>query len=659
MTWLSAVPAIAIAVLVLLLPGALLAWGLRARGFALFALAPVMSVSLVAVAALAGPVLGYSWSIVPVAVLACFATAMAWAVRKVLARRWPEETATRRFDKRFYAAVGGVALGALIIGARLVFVFGSPDSISQTFDNIFHLNAIQYIYQTGQASSLTIGGMTGIPFYPAAWHAFAALVGQLSGASIPVAVNAANLAIGALVWPLGCVYFCQQVFGQKMHAALLTGVLSAGFGAFPILMVDFGVLYPNLLSIALLPGVLALGVQTLGLSTVPDFSRPVTGLALILALPGMSFAHPSTTMAFLVFLLPALCYCYIRAALRWRADWPASRSRFVLWTLLLLAGAAVFTVLWDVLRPPADAAFWPPIHSYRRAIFEILTSSPMARPPAVLLTVLLVVGLVVLARRRKTWWILGLFAVASILFILVSGFHPGDLRNFATGTWYNDSFRLAALLPAATLVPAAAGAIWLWERCRRCLWRPLRAKLIDAGTPAARRRTVGSAAGFSVIALTVIALLAQTGSMDYSAGRARINYQLRADSQLLTADERAILGDLDRIVPPDSIIAANPWNGSALAYALADRKTLQLHVLSPISADDAIIYSSLRDAVINPAVCPAVRNLNVRYVLDFGTEEVNDGSHPTPGLMNLEAAGVVTLVEQRGDAALYRLTACT
>ncbi|MDQ6739667.1 MAG: hypothetical protein M3021_04675, partial [Actinomycetota bacterium] len=203
-----------------------------------------MSVSLIVVAAAAGPVLGYSWSIVPVAVLAGLATAMAWAARKVLAPRWPDETGRRRFDRRFYSAVAGVALGALIIGARLLFVFGSPDSISQTFDNIFHLNAIQYIYQTGQASSLTIGGMTGIPFYPAAWHAFAALVGQLSGASIPVAVNAANLAIGALVWPLGCVYFCQQVFGQKMHAALLTGVLSAGFGAFPILMVDFGVLYP-------------------------------------------------------------------------------------------------------------------------------------------------------------------------------------------------------------------------------------------------------------------------------------------------------------------------------------------------------------------------------------------------------------------------------
>ncbi len=58
MTWLSAVPAITIAVLVLLLPGALLAWGLRARGFALFALAPVMSVSLIVVAAAAGPVLG-------------------------------------------------------------------------------------------------------------------------------------------------------------------------------------------------------------------------------------------------------------------------------------------------------------------------------------------------------------------------------------------------------------------------------------------------------------------------------------------------------------------------------------------------------------------------------------------------------------------------
>lgn len=211
MPWSDAVPTIFAALAVLVAPGLLLAWATGARGFSLSALAPVFSVSLIAVAAVACPYVGIPWSLLPVVVLAAAASAVAFLLRRRAPVGWQPQ---RSFDARFGFAMLGTLLAAVIIGARLIYAFGSPDSISQTYDNIFHLNAIQYILHTGQASSFTVGSMTGIPFYPAGWHAVVSLTAQLSGTGIPAAVNATNLVIGAFVWPVGCIYLCQQVLGQ-------------------------------------------------------------------------------------------------------------------------------------------------------------------------------------------------------------------------------------------------------------------------------------------------------------------------------------------------------------------------------------------------------------------------------------------------------------
>lgn len=87
------------------------------------------------------------------------------------------------------------------------------------------------------------------------------------------------------------------------------------------MMVDFGVLYPNLLSISLLPAVLAVGIQVLHLSAVPDIPPVLRYLAVIVALPGLALAHPSTLMAFLAFLAPAVVFVFVKSWRKWRRNW--------------------------------------------------------------------------------------------------------------------------------------------------------------------------------------------------------------------------------------------------------------------------------------------------------------------------------------------------
>lgn len=659
MQWLNAVPTIFAALAVLFVPGLLLAWAMRARGFSMLALAPVFSVSLVAVTAVLCPLIGVRWSLLPVLVLALVASAVALLLSRRTRSSWRPQ---RAFDARFAFAVLGTVLASLIIGARLVYAFGSPDSISQTYDNIFHLNAIQYILHTGQASSLTVGGMTGIPFYPAGWHAVVSLTVQLTGAGIPVAVNAANLVIGAVVWPLGCVLLCQQVLGQSKMAALLAGVLSAAFGTFPLMMVDFGVLYPNLLSISLLPAVLALGIQLLHLSAVPDVPPFMRYLAVLVAIPGLALAHPSTLMAFLAFLSPAVLFVFAKSWRRWRRNWPDSRKRALAWSGGLAAGTAVVLLTWQAVRPIAEAAFWPPIHSPLGSLWELAMNSEMNRPPAIVVSVLMAVGFVVMGRHRNLWWALGLFGMACTLFLVVSSFSQGALRDFVTAIWYNDSYRLAALMPTAAVLMATYGADWLANLLRGRLSRwaagPEIRRGADADKSAGPRPSVPAAA-LGALSVMVMVLLTQLGGVQYAADKAHGNYQLTADSQLITRDEMAVLRDMDALVPEDAVVAANAWNGSALAYALSDRRTIQLHVLSStFTLNDKIVLDSLREARTNPAVCPAARALNVSYVLDFGKQEINGGSHPAPGLDNLEGSGVATLLSRHGDAKLFKFNGC-
>lgn len=444
-------------------------------------------------------------------------------------------------------------------------------------------------------------------------------------------------------------------------AALLAGVLSAGFGTFPLMMVDFGVLYPNLLSISLLPAVLALGIQLLHLSAVPDVPPFMRYLAVLVAIPGLALAHPSTLMALLAFLSPAVLFVFVKSWRKWRRNWPSSRARALAWSGGLAAGTVVVVLAWQAVRPIAEAAFWPPIHSPLGSLWELATNSEMNRPPAITVSLLMAVGLVVMARRRRLWWVLGLFGMACALFLVVSSFRPGRLRDFVTAIWYNDSYRLAALVPTAAVLVATFGAVWLVDLLRRRVDR-------WAARPQGRRTSgarggssLGSprAASFGAVAVVATVLLTQLGGVQYAADKAHGSYQLTADSQLITRDEMAVLRDMQSLVPKDAVVAANAWNGSALAYALADRRTIQLHVLSSnFTLNDKIVLDSLREAKTNPTVCPAVRALNVSYVLDFGGQEINGGSHPAPGLDNLEGSGVATLLSRHGNAKLFKFNGC-
>ncbi|MFF2315671.1 DUF6541 family protein [Arthrobacter sp. NPDC058097] len=663
MSWLTSLPALLVAVAVVLLPGAALAWSLGFRRTSLLGLAPVLSLSIAGVGAVLAPFVHVEWGIGVVLVTAALASAAAWAVTR---RPWqrPAPTAVGQAVQQgdgwptLAAGAIGVAVGALLIARRVIQLVGEPDNISQRYDNVFHLNAVRFILDTGNASTLNLGSMAGgtgglSSVYPAVWHSLAALVSQLTGASVPVSVNVINLVASAVIWPISVVFLTRVVIGPRPVGLMAAGVLSAGFLAFPYLLLVWGPLFPNLLSVSALPAGVAAVIFVCRLS--PTLREPPlrAWLVLLVAVPGLALSHMSAVNALLAFSIPvvlARLFLYVREMIRTKA----SARKFALVAVASVAGAVAVVIAWQKLRP-APYNGWTPHQTVPGAIGEVIANGPMKTDATLLISVLALIGVARIVRRRTQLWLLGCYLVAGFLYVVDAGFAAGWARAFFTGTWYQDTYRLAAYLPIFAVVLAALGVLATADTIKAA------AGVLALKVPRAGVRLRGIA-GFAAIVAVCLGLgwATQAGPVRGYVASSQYFFERDTKDSIVSSDEYALLARLGSEVPEDAVIAVNPWNGGALAYAFSDRKVLEFHMGQRETKSMRVVAESLAKADTSPTVCDAVRETRVSYALDFGTQYLlnHPESRTYPGLQNLASSGAVKLVDQQGNAKLFKVVAC-
>lgn len=283
-TWLPYVPAVLLVGALLWVPGLVLQVLGRDRRPLFGLAAPAYSMAVLGIAGIVLDLAGVTFALLSVAALTVVAAVPAAGVG--LLRRGVTPTDERTSSSTApgnipspggashgrtagVAAVFGFLVGTVLLTRRLLFVIQEPDRLSQRYDNIFHLNAIRYVLDTGSASSLTLGRMTdpeaSIAVYPALWHALGALALPLTDGSVMVASNVVLLVVGAVVWPASCVFLTRTLLGPSPVALVTAGIASAGFAVLPFSIVDFGPLFPNLLGLSAAPVALAYLVALLGL----------------------------------------------------------------------------------------------------------------------------------------------------------------------------------------------------------------------------------------------------------------------------------------------------------------------------------------------------------------------------------------------------------
>ncbi|WP_243063505.1 DUF6541 family protein [Humibacter sp. RRB41] len=647
MSWWVIVPAVVAAAVVVLLPGLVIAYAATARGITAWGLAPLLSMTVFGVVSLGFGVGHIPFTGVSAAIGTAVVVVVVAGVLLLVLRRRPAPPEHRDRSWTNVAVVVTVLIALVAFGIRFGSALVHPDAISQTFDDVFHLNGVRYIVDTHDANPLTFinlnaafGGPGG--FYPNLWHVIASLTTLYSGASIPVAVNALSIVIGGLIWPLGCVLLVRSILGPRIVALLATGIISASFAAFPLLLVTYGVLYPNLLGLAALPAALGLLVLATGFAKKSTLAPGLAWIAFVAALPGIAMAHPNAFVSLLVVGFPLL----FAFGWRWfRSAREQGASRRSLWLGGVVAAAvlAVGLAIFFVVRPPQISATWGPTKTLWPAVFAAVTNG-QDTPPAIAVTVLSLLGVVAAFVTRRNRWLVGSLVIVWFFYIATAIMWEGGWRYTVTGTWYSDIHRLIALGPLVLVPLAVMGVQWL-------------ADLVTARGSGRRWVVAGTTVGIAVT--LVAAVLAQTGpALASMSGWATSSFSMGPDSWLLSSNERALIDRVPSEVPKDAVIAGDPWTGASLVWALADRRSMVPHIYGPRNDAQALILARLRYATPGSDVCTALNEEHVTYALDFGSKGVFGTGQINKGMNGLSGSTVLTLVDHDGPAALYKVTGC-
>ena len=665
MSWFDVLPAIGLGLLILLAPGLLIAAAMRVRGFDALGLAPLLSVAVLLVAALLSPYLGWSLWLLLLTSLVMALIARIVSTLLVDTSLWDAPVSSRQrtlevapwFSREQIPYWASFFLGVVLLWRNVTNSLGQPDWISQTWDNIFHLNAIRWIMDTGSASPLTVGAMTagegGSTFYPATWHALVSLIFAGSGVSIPVATSTTALLVSAVAWPAGMVFLVRNVLRAQPATTVLVGALTASFTAFPVLLLHFGVLYPNLLGIALLPAALGLLVQLLRLAEVRRMSTLQSAILLAWGLFALALAHPNVMMSLLLLSLPILLVSWLLQLLD---TWNKRKSplAFAGSSLAIVAYLLVFNWLWNTVRPVQEAGPWEPVTTQAQGIGEALTQGVMSKDPLWFLTILTLIGVYASLRmfKLRVIWVPLAWLLIFAFYVMGRSLSWEEDRYFWTGIWYHDTYRLAALLPVVTVLLIVLGLEWLLARLR------------SAGFWSSFPRLTGQqiSAVLGALALVLTLGFTQTAkALEEQVEKSFFFYAPSLDSPLLDTDEWDVLNHLPDYVPEDATIMVQAFNGSPLAYALTGRKVTVQHALDTPSQDIVYLQDHLDEALKDTRVCSLLSQEGIGYYLDFGSQEVNDGDHSSwyRGFNQLVQRGLVTELYRSGHAVLYQITACS
>lgn len=638
-TWTPAIAPFLVTTALVLVPGVAVVFaGWRRPGVSTLLLAPAISVAVLGVAAVLAPLLGLDWTVLPVLVVTLVASAAAFVVRRFSG---PGRDAPSL--RTGLAAAIALVAAAAVLTYQFARAFGAPENIAQRFDNIVHLNTVRFALDTANASPFHVGATSDIPFYPSAWHALASLAASVTGADVPTAVNAANLVIVALVWPASAMAMTGLMFRGRRLALIAGAGLSTGFGAFPALFFTWGVLYPNALGYAVLPAVIG-AVVALCRSARGDVLR--WALVTVLLAGGAALAHPNAFLAaWILGGATAIVELGSRAALE-RTRRAVARVAIVAASFALATAA-----LWPLVRTNAEHSTWEPWQSTARAAGEAALAAPRGLPVTFLIGILLAAGAIAIIRRPRFIVFAAPMIAAALLFIVSTGL-PIDhaLRQWLTNPWYNDGNRLAALLPIGAIPLAVWGLSSVVDLARRRL----------APQAAAWERPWLRNVGLVAVGLVVfsVAIGPNVRQMRTQVHEA---YTYTDDSLILSVDERALLDRLDDETPEDAVIAGSPRTGTSLAYALAGRDVLRMHIFGDIGDDERYLNRNLQDIDDDPRVCELVDEFGITHVLDFGTRDVYS---PNPsaaygGIQDLAPADRLVLVDAEGDdARLFRIEGC-
>ena len=595
-------------------------------------LVPVLSAAVIAVTAVAGQAVGLPLGRASVVVGTAAAVLVVSGVRVLGAATGNHRGVEPDGWPSLVAGLGGAAAGAVALGVGLARGIGQADRWPQTFDAVFHLSAVDHVLRTGDGSALTLGAL--VTPEPGSWL----LPGRVARPRGPRRlVDRVRTADGGECrrGRRRCGRVAPRVRrrhtgGRRPGPRCTGGGRSARRGRGGIPGPAHRLRHPVAQRAGDRPP-----ARLPGPARGPPRARAGTrrtapgGLGAVgAAVAGLGLAHPNAVVALAVVGAAALVVGWWGRGARRRAlsSRPPPRSRWVV-----------------PLSPAFDAQrriSWPARERLPQALGEWPALAPQRVPVPLLVAGLALVGCVVAVRRPGLRWVLAVHITAGALFVLVAG-SDGTVSRLVSGAWWDDPFRLAALVGLAGVPLAAIGAR---------LPGPL-----GCGASATGRRSVHRHAAPGVAVALVVVV---TGGL-HSPDTARVVATWYRPDSMLAPAERTFVATIDDLVPEGQRVAGNPWDGAALTGPLAGREAVFPHLVGSWGPDRDLLATSLSAVATTDAVCAALARLNVGYVLT-GPSGFWSGDPRRQEYDGLDVAGRPGFsgVARAGRVSLWRVTAC-
>lgn len=697
-SWWSALPIVLACAALLIGSGWLLArsWGLR--GVTALGAAPALLLAAVGPATVLAHLVGERWDR---SVLVTGPAAWCWAVLVLLglavARPWRSRgrgvrdeaalgmaartdlDAPRLSPRARRRLTGAVLLAGLLTAVPVILGTDGPESPAQASDAVFHLSATAFVRAEGDASPL--GGLASLydghaVYYPTGWHALTAL---LPG-SVVAGANVMVLVLASLVWPLGVAALLREATARSLPdddgAVLAVGTALSGSVIGVLLLLTST--WPYALSLAVLPGALALVVRAVGPGRAGAAARTAALGVGTLACLGVLVAHGAAVFNLLVLAGPVVVAAGAAPLRRaWGRGGTARASiavAAVAVLILVAAGAWVMrSPLLSVLRYPRGGA------NMAETIWAVLSDHPLLAtftpwiPGNLLVAALAVLG--ALAARRapglRRWAVATGIALA--LLLLASG-PAWPLRGLA-GPWYTQRARIMPLLSIGMLVLATFGTAE--ARRRWGSWGSTTSARVDGARAAASGRAAsGVARAHSLASRHVPATVLIASLVLAPAWRAPLKAQVLeavhvpdrvSYGAMLGGDELALIRRAASELPAGAVVVGDPSNGSAYLWSVGGVEVLYPSRPKPPDGDLRWLGEHLDEIGTNPRVCEILREHDALYY--YSDDAVQDGT-TGGGRKSLWGEALDELPQQyleRVDsassgegstAALWRITAC-
>ena len=680
MTWLDTWPEVLSALVVLLVPGMLLALVVGLRGWWLWTAAPALSIGAIAALSVLLPLVGVDFSRWSIGIAVVLVAALVYGLRR--AAGWTGSNESLALGIPWFTTVGLVAaavLAAVGAGAGMI----DPDAVPQAWDAVFHLNAVRYVLDTGDASPLHLGTMTmplkDVSIYPSAWHAITALTVTDSP---PVAANIIAIMVVAIIFPAANAALAGALAPRSRTLPGLAAVASVAFVAYPSRLLSYGTVWPNALAYSLIPMALAIMVRLVvrdrpRLEDARHVARPVAGpdrapvgvarnvslcMALCVVVAGVGATHPNALIGLLVLGAPLL----VVSLVHWCVDAVVERRLSSALGALLVAAASVMLVVTLLSTPQARSAAryggrstiaqgWEPT-------VQALTDSQFAgigfgnATPSWTLAVLTVLGLVAALFGRRTRWLVAGYA-ASLAFFTAS-MDPTNPFAFLAGPWYNDPVRLGALVVLAAVPLVALGLEAVVQLVVGLV------RLVGRGAVRGRRRDVIVAATAGGLVLVLFVTMTDSARLQQRTERFEGDYARSTDPAwggLLTRGEQDLMERLDDELPDDALVLGSPFSGAAYLYALTGHQVVFPHFLGGWTPEAKYLGKNLVSIFADPQVCEAIDELGVTHL--YLDHQVYWWEHEDQVLYSgipgdLEGVPGLTVVDRSEFATVYSVDGC-